>query len=333
MRVQPDAEEAVRERTELLRRVGRVLERAGLPSPGPDGLRRPAVAEVAHLAARALRTGPLDPERRRTLTDRLDGASPSALGPADPQGHLTRSVARALRSIPARLDADGQVVTAEVVAWRASEREALARAVALLTRVWPAAAAEVRETVTEIALLDGEAIDGFTDFTVHGAVLVHRARLTTSGAGLPGPVRFAEALVHEGAHTRCNAAAMTEPFLLPDGPRGTDATDRGASEHGGSERGGSERGGELLVETPLRADPRPLTGLFQQTVVLARSVLLYRRLVGPEGPGGPAVGARHDALRGSAYQAVDALNAHADQLSDHGKELLAQCADVLGGSA
>ncbi|MCX5379740.1 HEXXH motif-containing putative peptide modification protein [Streptomyces sp. NBC_00091] len=318
MHVEPDAKGAVHERTELLHRMRRVLERAELAAPERAALRHPAVVEVVHAAGRALRSGPLDPERRRRLAARLEGVSPSAaFGPADPQGHLSRSVARALRAVPARQGADGRPVTAEVVVWRESEREALAQAVGLLTRVWPQGAAEVRESVAEIALLDGEAIDGFTDFTVHGAVLVHRARLTDSAAGLPGPVRFAEALVHEGTHTRCNAAALTEPFLIPDEPQGTDADAPGG-------------GGELLVATPLRADPRPLTGLFQQTVVLARSVLLYRRLAVLEDP---AVGARHDRLLGSAHQAVETLDSHSGKLTAHGQRLLAQCAGVLGESA
>ncbi|MWA16133.1 aKG-HExxH-type peptide beta-hydroxylase [Streptomyces sp. BA2] len=326
MRVEPDAKEAVHERDQLLRRMRSVLERAELVPPGGDGLRHPAVAEVAHTAQRALRSGPLDQERRRRLAERLEQVSPSAFGPADPQGHLSRSVTRALRSIPAHQRADGQPVTAEVAVWQECEREALAQAVSLLTRVWPEAAAEVRETVAEIALLDGDAIDGFTDFTIHGAILVHRARLTAGAAGLPGPVRFAEALVHEGAHTRCNAAALTDPFLLPDLPDLPGRPDLSDQAEGAS---GAERGEDLLVATPLRADPRPLTGLFQQTVVLARSVLLYRRLAGPD----PAVGSRHETLLGAAHQAVDTLGAYADKLTAHGRGVLAECADVIGESA
>ncbi|WP_058047700.1 hypothetical protein [Streptomyces roseifaciens] len=38
-----------------------------------------------------------------------------------------------------------------------------------------------------MALLDGMAIDGFTDFTVHGAVLINRRRLSATRSGLPGP--------------------------------------------------------------------------------------------------------------------------------------------------
>ncbi|MER0447920.1 HEXXH motif-containing putative peptide modification protein [Streptomyces sp. Edi4] len=313
MRVEPDTEEAVDERTRLLGRMRRVLERAELAPPGNDGLRHPAAVEVAHTAQQALRAGPLGAERRRRLAERLERVSPSAFAPADPQGHLSRSVTRALRSVPAHRGVDGQPATAGVVVWQEHEREALARAVGLLTRVWPQAAAEVRETVAEIALLEGDAIDGFTDFTIHGAILVHRARLTDSAAGLPGPVRFAEALVHEGAHTRCNAAALTGPFLLPDRHEGA---------------GAAPRGEDLLVETPLRADPRPLTGLFQQTVVLARSVLLYRRLAGLS----PVVDSRHEMLVGSAHQAVHALGAHADKLTPHGRQLLAECADHVGAA-
>ncbi|WP_406447434.1 HEXXH motif-containing putative peptide modification protein [Streptomyces sp. NBC_00876] len=314
MRVEPDARGAVHERTQLLHRMRRVLERAELTPPGLDRLHRPAVVEVVHIAQRALRSGPLDAAQHRKLTAGLARVTPSAFGPADPKGHLSRSVARALRSVPVHQGADGQPVTAEVAPWQEHEREALAQAVALLNRVWPQAAAEVRETVAEIALLDGEAIDGFTDFTIHGAILVNRVRLTAGATGLPGPVRFAEALVHEGAHTRCNAAALTDPFLLPDRPQGPDASDRG---------------GQLLIATPLRADPRPLTGLFQQTVVLARSVLLYRRLAGL----GQTVTARHETLLGSAHQAVDTLGTHSGKLTAHGRRLLDECAGVLGVSA
>ncbi|MDT0473293.1 HEXXH motif-containing putative peptide modification protein [Streptomyces sp. DSM 41014] len=323
MRVEPDAQEAVHERTQVLRRLRRVLERAELTPPEPDTLRHPAAAEVAHLAQHALRSGPLAPERQSRLAARLGQVPPAAFGPADPQDHLNRSVTRALRAIPERKGADGQPVTAVLTVWDERERAALTSALGLLGRVWPEAAAEVRETVTEIALLDGEAIDGFTDFTVHGAVLVHRARLTDSAAGLPGPVRFAEALVHEGTHTRCNAAALTAPFLAPDDAPGDAPSDQPR------DADGTGRVRELLVETPLRADPRPLTGLFQQTVVLARSVELYRRLTGL----GPAVDSRRATLLRGAHQAVDTLGTHAGRLTDHGKELLAECDGLIGAAA
>ncbi|WP_405687093.1 aKG-HExxH-type peptide beta-hydroxylase [Streptomyces sp. NBC_00057] len=313
MRVEPDAQGAVDDRTGLLERMRGVLDRAELAPPPGEGLRRPAAVEAVHTVQRALRSGPLAPDRRRTLADLFDRMTPPAFGPAGPRDHLRRSVTRALRAIPAAEGVDARPAGVEVAAWHAAERAVLAEAVSLLTGVWPESAAETRETVVEIALLEGRSIDGFTDFTVHGAVLINRKRLATSDAGLPGPVRCAEALVHEGAHTRCNAAALKEPFLLPDRPTGSAGSDA------------SGRRGHLLVATPLRADPRPLTGLFQQTVVLARSVLLYRRLDGL----GPAVEARHERLLGSAHQAVNTLTAHAEALTAHGRQVLAECAAVL----
>ncbi|MFJ1928688.1 aKG-HExxH-type peptide beta-hydroxylase [Streptomyces sp. NPDC088131] len=315
MRVEPSARGAVEDRTLLRERMRAVLDRAELRVP-QESLHHPAAVETVHLVQRALRTGPLGPDRLQSFSERLDRVPPAPVcAAAAPQGHLSRSVARALRSVPAR-GADSPTVTADVVEWEESERDVLEAALGLLQRVLPRNAAELRATVVEVALLGGAAIDGFTDFAVHGAVLVNRSRLLDSPDGLPGAVRCAEALVHEGAHTRCNAAAVAEPFLLPDG----------------AGRAGAEQSGQLLVATPLRADPRPLAGLFQQTVVLARSVLLYRALA-PEpfpDPGPAAVGARYAKLLDGARQAVRTLAAHPDSLTPHGRTVLAECAAVTG---
>lgn len=318
MRVEPSARGAVEDRARLRKRMRTVLDRADLRVP-QEALHHPAAVEIVHLVQRAARSGPLGPDRLRSFADWLDRVPPAPVcGAAAPQGHLGRSVARALRSVPAR-DADAPAVTADVVEWEAAERDVLDAALGLLERFWPESAAELRETVVEVALLGGAAIDGFTDFAVHGAVLVNRGRLLDSSDGLPGVVRCAEALVHEGAHTRCNAAAVAEPFLLPDG----------------AGRGGADQGGQVLVATPLRADPRPLTGLFQQTVVLARSVLLYRRLAGARfpDPGPAAVEARYAKLLDGARQAVRTLTAHTDSLTPHGRTVLAECAAVTGEPA
>ncbi|HET6856582.1 MAG TPA: HEXXH motif-containing putative peptide modification protein [Streptomyces sp.] len=326
MLVEPDAQDAAEDRTELLDRMRAVLERVEVEPPPADVLRHPAAVEAVHTAGR-LWSGPLEPDRRQTLADLFAELPAAAFGPAEPRGHLRRSVARALRAVPARTGPDGLPVAVEVAEWRAAERETLAEAVALLTRVWPESAAETEQTVAEIALLDGNAIDGFTDFTVHGAVLINRVRLQPSPTGLPGPVRFAEALVHEGAHTRCNAAALTGAFLLPDGSWTTNGSGTSSSSPSHTSSASS---GELLVATPLRADPRPLTGLFQQAVVLARSVHFYRRLSGLESA---AVDARRQRLLDSGRQAVDTLAAHAGALTGRGREVLEQCADVVRAQA
>ncbi|MGW6833790.1 aKG-HExxH-type peptide beta-hydroxylase [Streptomyces sp. NPDC054949] len=314
MQVEPDARQAAADRGELTRRMGLVLERAALPLPPAQALHRPAVVEVVHTVQRELRSGPFGADRLRELETRLVLGPAPMCAPVDPQDHLSRSVARALRSVPVRADDRGRPAGSTVVGWQAGERRVLEEALSLLEEVWPQGAAETRETVAEVALLDGHAIEGFTDFTVHGAVLVNRTRLREGVNGLPGPLRCAEALVHEGAHTRCNAAASLEPFLLPDpGAAG-----------GGESSGGS---GALLVATPLRADPRPLSGLFQQAVVLARSVLFYRRLT----VAGAAAAERHAKLAEGGAMAVRTLDAHADSLTPRGRRVLEECASVLGG--
>ncbi|MGC5399624.1 aKG-HExxH-type peptide beta-hydroxylase [Streptomyces sp. DT20] len=323
MRVEPDARESTEERSALALIARTALERVGL-EVSPQEAAHPAVIEAAHVAQHILRSGPPAPERLARLTGMLDRAraggtaapAPGLAWPtglAEPGPHLERGVARALKSVPDQSTESGVPHRSVVAGWRAPEKDAARRAVALLESAWPGAAAELRTVLVQIALLDGPAIDGFTDFTVHGAVFVRRDRLTPDADGLPGPVRFAEALVHEGAHTRCNAASVAaRPFLRPvegDGP---------------------------VVATPLRLDPRPLTGLFQQMVVLARSVLLYRRLLADDtgaddtGAAGadPAVRARHDRLARSAVEAVDIMTRHRDALTDHGTAVLEDAAQV-----
>ncbi|MGW6236004.1 aKG-HExxH-type peptide beta-hydroxylase [Streptomyces sp. NPDC055094] len=313
MHVEPDAREATRERTGLVERMRAVLLRAELAPPPEEALRHPAAAETVHTAQHALRSGALGQERRATLSARLGALTAPSGGPAEPAGHLRRSLARALRSLPAPRS-DGPPRTAATAAWTGREREVLADALALLAAAWPRSAAEIRETVAEVALLEGNAIDGYTDFAVHGAIFLNRVRLTPGDDGLPAAVRCAEAVLHEATHTRCNAAAVAQPFLLPER----------ASGEGGA---GTGTGGPLLVATPLRADPRPLSGLFQQTVVLARIVCLYERL----DQSGEAVARRRERVTASARQAVHTLAEHEHSLTPRGGSVLASCAVVAEG--
>ncbi|MFI1379733.1 aKG-HExxH-type peptide beta-hydroxylase [Embleya sp. NPDC020886] len=310
-----------------------VLARADLVAT-PHEATHPAVVETAHLAQRVLHKDPPDAQRLAALGRLLDHARADIADPpaelpwpvdlVAPRAHLDRSVARALKAIPkpkGHEDGDGAepARTSTTVAWRAQDTETWHATTVLLAAAWPEANAELREILVQIALLHGAAIDGFTDFSVHGAVFVRRDRLEPGADGLPGPVRLAEALVHEGTHTRCNAASVAdEPFLRPaegDGP---------------------------LVATPLRADPRPLTGLFQQAVVLARSVLLYRRVLDTgtgvggnagTGAGGTrataAIRARLEQLERSATQAAGTLVEHRHALTDHGLAVLDQVAPVV----
>ncbi|MBB5936424.1 aKG-HExxH-type peptide beta-hydroxylase [Streptomyces zagrosensis] len=309
MDVEPDRSSARDDQDNLRCLLLNVVRTSGLPEPAADltSLPHPAAVEAVHRAKRE--GGPAHTAEmvRRLLRD--PAAEP--LAPVDPEGnpHLVRSLSRVLAQLPARTTADGAPVTASLGTWSAADWTILADGLRLLDTVWPQMLGELRTVVAQVALLDGMAVDGYTDFTVHGAVLINRRRLSPTRAGLPGPVRLAEALVHEGTHTRCNVSAVREPLLMP-------AAD--------------ERAGPLA--TPLRADPRPLSGLFQQTVVLARCVLLYKRLAAR---GTPAVRARHDRLLADLGTAAHTLNAHRAELTGHGRQLLDRSTAVasLGSAA
>jgi HEXXH motif-containing protein len=333
VRILPDAHNAGQDQAAVCRIVRIALERGFSWNADADRrildvmvshLSHPAIVAAAHAVQRAGRSSEITPEHHQVLADQLRqaaaGASRSAqqtssghgrwrsVDLAGPQPHLQNSVRRALAVIPARSGAGGdgrKPASSEVTCWRDADRVVFREAVDLLQAAWPRMLAELEEMVHQVVLLRGNAIDGFTDFAVHGAVMINQARLATGSTGLPGPVRLAEALVHEGTHTRCNAAQVVRPFLRPAG-------------------GDGER-----VMTPLRADPRPLAGLFQQLVVLVRSAVLYRRLPAGGGSGAAAHRARQDTLIGQAHQGAQTLTRHREALTEHGQEVLAAAMALL----
>ncbi|MGW2592944.1 aKG-HExxH-type peptide beta-hydroxylase [Streptomyces sp. NPDC001515] len=319
MLVTPDAVAARRAEDALWYATDAVLRRAGSARPLPPP-RHPARMAAAHRAG----AEPLPMAAPRDRTARA-GEDPAAVPAprrsegdwavdlAVPAPHLTAAVGRALASLPQGLGTAGAKGPGAVVRdWEPGQAAVLAEAVERLKQVWPQMLAELREGVSQIALLDGRAISGFTDFTAHGAVFVSTARLTTGRNGLPGWLRLADALVHEGTHTRCNAAAFRTPFLV------------------------SAAGPGHSVMTPLRPDPRPLTGLFQQMVVLVRQTLLYR-LVLRRAPltGSPreAVADRRTRLQEKAFRAVDTLGRHRAALTAAGEAVHAQAAGLLAEEA
>lgn len=316
MLVTPDPLAARRAEDALWHATDAVLRRAGAGGSAPP-LRHPARKAAAHRAG----TEPLPvtalPERTASVDEDLAAVPPPrkavgswAVDLAAPAPHLVAAVGRALASIPqGRAPETGTEGPGAVVRdWQPQQAVVLAEAAERLDQVWPAMSAELHEGVRQVVLLDGRAIDGFTDFTTHGAVFVNAARLTLGRAGLPGWVRLADALVHEGTHTRCNAAAFSTPFLV------------------------SATGPDPSVMTPLRPDPRPLTGLFQQTVVLVRQAVLYR-LIHQRAPLSDhqreAVADRRARLLVKAFQGVDMLGRHRAALTPAGEAVHAEAAGLL----
>ncbi len=332
MRVLPEENQARDERAAACGLLSAVLDRVMPQLVGddtapielsPEALGYPGLFAAGYEAQAACRTEPSPAERHRLvsrLEDAVGQARASSLRAAasgcpawevdlaQPEEHLREGLARAVTQVPQRPDRAEALAAMRVAEWTDADRAAFCQAACLLADAWPAALAELRVVVRQVALLDGFGIDGFTDVATHGAVYVNRARLGADEGGVPGPVRLAEALVHEGAHNRCNAAALVEPFL--DDPRS---------------------GSEPMVATPLRRDLRPLIGLLQQLVVLVRSLMLYDRLT--TGSAAPAVGARREKLRNQAAEALRVIGAHTERLSDHGRRVVVEAGDLLAASA
>lgn len=314
MHLQPDRDQAFEEQREITRIAQAVLARIGLPAADRDAMRYPgliavvnevqrlpsaATAAQRHAAVTAVRAALIAAEVSTRRAHELGcPAWPVDLAPVEP--HLCASLDRALAQIPPRPD---RVIDVRVTGWLDGERAIFRTAADLLAQSWPPLLAELAVVIRQVALLRGYGITGFSDFAVQGTIFVNAERLEFRN-GLPGALRLAENLVHEGAHNRCYAAAVKQPFLP------------------------AKRAG-VLVDTPLRADPRPLWGLFQQLVVLCRSAELYHRVdLGAEFD--TAVQARKSALTEQARQALNTLNAHANQLTDHGCAILDEAATTIG---
>ncbi|NJP65759.1 aKG-HExxH-type peptide beta-hydroxylase [Streptomyces spiramenti] len=298
-------------------RTREALTASGLELTGSD-VSHPAVIDVAHTAQRALRADTLTAPRRAELATALAravalarSATPTdhhgwSVEAAGPQSHLDRAVVRALAGVPP--DSPGGAQDCAVTPWQDAHLRVLTDAAGLLRAAWPEMLDELTRTVRQVVLLRGTAIEGFTDFTVHGALFLHRDRLAPGADAPPGAdggLGLAEALVHEGTHVRCNAALASTPFWER-------AADRVAP-----------------VPTPLRADPRPLGGLFHQMVVLSRSATFLGRLLDSGSRPGIDPGPlreRHRHHRDAAARAAATLHAHRSSLTDTGRGLLAQVA-------
>ncbi len=308
MRVAPDRDSAARDEERLAQLVRGYLVRA-LPAasvPAEREMAYPGFHAVAHRVQRLLRRGELGSQARAKLAAEVLAVAGRAsrcwarsvgqiwhpwwaVDLAPPEEHLAESLNRAVGQIPEHPD---RVVDLAVTDWGGEHHQVFREACETLAQVWPEMLAELSTVVRQVALLNGWGIDGYTDFTVHGAIFVNKARLGVGPDELPVHLRLAEALVHEGTHNRCDAAAASDPFLASNG---------------------AAAGTGPLLQTPLRADPRPLSGLFQQVVVLARSVLFYDRL-----PATGPVRARREFLLAQGLRGVATLRSQVTGLTGHG---------------
>ncbi|MBB1243665.1 hypothetical protein GL263_08850 [Streptomyces durbertensis] len=307
MRIRPDAAAAARDQYAVEALVRVTLRRAlpdSVPVPTVDSgaLRDPRVVALAHAVARGEGPGP---GCAAALLATAAAQAPEHRWPAfaAPAPHLRQCLRRALAAGPPGVGRSERPTA--LVDWRPEDQVRVTAAIRLLDRRWVRMLDELRSVTVALALVDGPGVEGHTDFRVHGAVLLNRRRLHDSPRGLPGTVSCAEALVHEGTRSRCNAAAVSAPFLLPAaGDRATDA--------------------------PLHADPRPLDVLFQQLVALVRCAQFYRRMLdaaaAPNAADAdavpPAVRDRYGSLRHQAVQLAAALETQRTRLTGVGAAVL-----------
>ncbi|MGN5382315.1 hypothetical protein ACQ4WX_49680 [Streptomyces lasalocidi] len=107
--------------------------------------------------------------------------------------HLEESVLRALRQTPvpagevaapggAREADDRHAArTVGLVDWSAEQLGVFEEACQALRAAWPQMYAELAVTLRQVALLGGRSVEGFTDFTVHGAVFVNSSAADRQG--------------------------------------------------------------------------------------------------------------------------------------------------------
>ena len=218
---------------------------------------------------------------------------------AESEPHLDAALARAAEQVAAIPNRPAPEVA--VGRWPEDKRELWCSSVCLLASVWPELLAELRVTIRQLVVIEGNGIAGFAaDFGAHGAAFINRKRLGDF-QGIPGRIGHAEHITHEGVHVRMHAASVAEPFLV------------------------TPRDQAVLVKTPLRDDPRPLNGLFQQFVVVSRCRILFDRMLASEALHAderePAQ-TRREQLAQDTARAAAVLSDHREALTDRGREVL-----------
>jgi hypothetical protein len=160
----------------------------------------------------------------------------------------------------------------------------------LVARLWPEEYQDIQDCIQKIVLFDEQrsgGLMGFTDFRYHGAIFVRSKVIRDAQSA----VEVADQLVHEAAHARLNTYLATYTLIL-------NAPDE-------------------LYSSPLRNDPRPLLGVFQQMYVLSRLTQLYSRVCAEQ----PQWASTLAETRADLEQALAIVQTHAT-LSEEGSELV-----------
>jgi HEXXH motif-containing protein len=131
-------------------------------------------------------------------------------------------------------------------------RSLIQSAFALMEKGDPPLASEIRALLREIILAAGSkapdalTFDGISSFMFWGAIIINADRSR-------GELEMVQMLAHESAHNLLFGLSADEPLL--------------------------DNSAEERYPSPLRADPRPLEGIYHATFVTARMHRAVRRLV------------------------------------------------------
>ncbi|NKY55936.1 aKG-HExxH-type peptide beta-hydroxylase [Nocardia flavorosea] len=160
---------------------------------------------------------------------------------------------------------------------------------------------EIHELVAEIRLFEGGALRAVSSPRSFG--LMHLSPPISPTEIADPTTCFVERIVHEASHIALNAAMIVDPLVL------NDPADRFTS--------------------PLRPDPRPMSGIYHAAFVLSRVVHVLDRMHAHYDP--PTLTATFDLMNAKFAETHQVVLDHA-QLSAVGREVLDSCAALVAAA-
>jgi HEXXH motif-containing protein len=161
----------------------------------------------------------------------------------------------------------------------------------------PVAYDDITQLVSDVGVFRGKPVRGASAPAFFGCVLVREP-----DEDIAPWIWFCDHLTHEAAHHRLYTAIVDDPLVLDD----------------------------RTVTSPVRKDPRPLSGVLHALFVETKLVDTFRRLLTTEVPVGK--GELSDKLAEFSMlhqQCVDVISPHRDALTSGGRDLLDYCISAV----
>ncbi|WP_086665692.1 aKG-HExxH-type peptide beta-hydroxylase [Lentzea kentuckyensis] len=176
-------------------------------------------------------------------------------------------------------------------------REIIESVLATLKVAAPVAHDDITELVSDIGVFRGRPVRGASAPAFFGCVLVREA-----DEDIAPWIWFADHLTHEAAHHRLYTAIVDDPLVVDD----------------------------RTVTSPVRKDPRPLSGVVHALYVETKLIDTFRRLQSADVPVSQAELADKLAEFTLLHQqCVEVISEHRDALTQGGRDLLDYCATAV----